>query len=248
MDEVADLLAGYPFDVLLGSVHWLGAWRFDVLDDPAGAGRVGRPRTSTQVWDEYTRAMEELGGLRGLRRLRPSRPGQDRRPGAGGARRVLRPDRRGGGALGHGRRALVGRLAEAGAARSTRPHRCSSGSSTAGVPLTTASDAHTLPDVADRADDLRSLLAAGRGHRAAGVPGAPALRRPVPGGPVRGADGGLTGGHAGRAGLRAHQPGRRPARPSPAAARHLGDPGRPVLLRPGPAGPDGAAEAREPRR
>jgi histidinol-phosphatase (PHP family) len=28
----------------------------------------------------------------------------------------------------------------------------------AGVPLTTASDAHSLPDVADRADDLRSLL------------------------------------------------------------------------------------------
>ena len=28
-----------------------------------------------------------------------------------------------------------------------------------GVPLTTASDAHALPDVADRADDLRDLLA-----------------------------------------------------------------------------------------
>jgi histidinol-phosphatase (PHP family) len=28
----------------------------------------------------------------------------------------------------------------------------------AGVPLTTASDAHSLPDVADRAGDLRSLL------------------------------------------------------------------------------------------
>jgi len=34
MDQVADLLAGYPFDVLLGSVHWLGTWRFDVLNDP----------------------------------------------------------------------------------------------------------------------------------------------------------------------------------------------------------------------
>jgi histidinol-phosphatase (PHP family) len=29
-----------------------------------------------------------------------------------------------------------------------------------GVPLTTASDAHSLPDVADRADDLRDLLVA----------------------------------------------------------------------------------------
>jgi len=34
MDEVAALLAGYPFDVLLGSVHWVGGWRFDDLDDP----------------------------------------------------------------------------------------------------------------------------------------------------------------------------------------------------------------------
>ena len=32
MDKVAALLAGYPFDVLLGSVHWIGAWLFDVLD------------------------------------------------------------------------------------------------------------------------------------------------------------------------------------------------------------------------
>ena len=26
MDHVARLLDGYPFDVLLGSVHWLGSW------------------------------------------------------------------------------------------------------------------------------------------------------------------------------------------------------------------------------
>ena len=113
MDEVAGLLAGYPFDVLLGSVHWLGAWRFDVLDDPlvmaewdvrdidAGVGRVHPGHGGA-------------GRVGGLRRLRPSRPGQDRRTGADGARRVLRPDHRGGGAVGHGRRALVGRVEEAG--------------------------------------------------------------------------------------------------------------------------------------
>ena len=33
MDDVSALLAGYPFDVLLGSVHWIDAWRFDDLDD-----------------------------------------------------------------------------------------------------------------------------------------------------------------------------------------------------------------------
>ena len=43
-----------------------------------------------------------------------------------------------------------------------------------GVPLTTASDAHTLPDVADRAGDLRDLLPRGRGRPAAGVTGADA--------------------------------------------------------------------------
>ncbi|MDP9019988.1 MAG: PHP domain-containing protein, partial [Actinomycetota bacterium] len=35
MHQVAELLAGYPFDVLLGSVHWLGSWGFDNLDDEA---------------------------------------------------------------------------------------------------------------------------------------------------------------------------------------------------------------------
>ena len=32
MDEVAALLDGYPFDVLLGSVHWIGAWQFDSIE------------------------------------------------------------------------------------------------------------------------------------------------------------------------------------------------------------------------
>ena len=113
MDEVAGLLDGYPFDVLLGSVHWSGTWRFDVLNDPEVMAEW-EVRDIDAVWDEYTRAMEELGAVRGVRRLRPSRPGQDRRAGARGAGRVLRPDHRGRGALGHGRRAVLGRLEEAG--------------------------------------------------------------------------------------------------------------------------------------
>jgi len=60
MDQVADLLAGYPFDVLLGSVHWLGAWRFDVLEEPLVLAEW-EGRDVDAVWDEYTRAMEELG-------------------------------------------------------------------------------------------------------------------------------------------------------------------------------------------
>src|SRR5579871_1723958 len=59
MDVVASLLAGYPFDVLLGSVHWLGAWRFDVLDDPVTMAEWSA-RDVDAVGDAYTRAMEEL--------------------------------------------------------------------------------------------------------------------------------------------------------------------------------------------
>jgi histidinol-phosphatase (PHP family) len=42
MDQVAALLCGYPFDVLLGSVHWLGAWLFDDLSDGVAQAEWGR--------------------------------------------------------------------------------------------------------------------------------------------------------------------------------------------------------------
>ena len=158
MDDVADLLAGYPFDVLLGSVHWLGTWRFDVLSDPQVLAEWDH-RDIDQVWEEYTRAMEELGGLGGVRRVRPPGPGQDRRAGPRRPRRVLRPHHRGGGAVGHGRRGVLGRLAQAGGGGVPGPSAAPKRFVDHGVPLTTASDAHTLPDVAERADDLRALLA-----------------------------------------------------------------------------------------
>ena len=59
-----------------------------------------------------------------------------------------------------------------------------------GVPLTTASDAHSLPDVADRADDLRDLLHGAGVDPAAGLPRPPAPRRRSPVGPRP--DGGLS--------------------------------------------------------
>ena len=43
MEEVGVLLAGYPFDVLLGSVHWLGCWMFDVLESETVVAGVGTP-------------------------------------------------------------------------------------------------------------------------------------------------------------------------------------------------------------
>ena len=232
MDEVAELLAGYPFDVLLGSVHWLGAWRFDVLNDPLVMAEWD-VRDIDAVWDEYTRAMEELGAsgvcdvfahpdLVKIAGRVPAVPDEF-------YDRITEAAVRSGMAAelsSAGWRKPVGEEYPAPPLLKRFVER--------GVPLTTASDAHTLPDVADRADDLRDLLTGAGVTRLQGFRD----RRPydVPVAPARtGAD----RGHPGRAGLRAHQPRRRAAGPPPAPARHLGDPGRPVLLRPGPAGPGG---------
>lgn len=59
MDQVATILAGYPFDVLLGSVHWIGAWGFDNLDVPAFAQEWDH-RSIESVWDSYTLSLEEI--------------------------------------------------------------------------------------------------------------------------------------------------------------------------------------------
>ncbi|MGH8974034.1 MAG: PHP domain-containing protein, partial [Acidimicrobiia bacterium] len=63
MDEVAALLAGWPFDLLLGSVHWLGSWGFDQIGEPA-VDREWQAREAEAVWDAYTGAIEELAATR----------------------------------------------------------------------------------------------------------------------------------------------------------------------------------------
>ena len=63
MDDVATLLAGYPFDVLLGSVHWLGPWMFDVLDEPVQVAEWSS-RGTEAAWRDYTEALEELAASR----------------------------------------------------------------------------------------------------------------------------------------------------------------------------------------
>jgi histidinol-phosphatase (PHP family) len=156
MDEVATLLAGYPFDVLLGSVHWLGAWRFDVLDDPLTMAEW-EARDVDAVWDAYTRAMEELAASGTCDVL--AHPDLVKVAG----RRPAIPDE------------CYDRIAEAAATSGMAAELSSAGWRKPvgeeypappllrrfvdrGVPLTTASDAHSLPDVADRADALRGLL------------------------------------------------------------------------------------------
>ncbi len=157
MDEVAGLLADYPFDVLLGSVHWLGAWRFDVLNDPTVMAEW-EVRDIDAVWDEYTRAMEELGAsgvcdvfahpdLVKIAGLVPAVPDEF-------YDRIAEAAVRSGMAAelsSAGWRKPVGEEYPAPPLLKRFVER--------GVPLTTASDAHALPDVADRADDLRDLLA-----------------------------------------------------------------------------------------
>jgi len=158
MDDVARLLHGYPFDVLLGSVHWLGAWGFDNWEVPAFAA-AWESRAVEDIWRTYTDALEELA--------------------ASGTCDVLaHPDL----VKVYGRRPGVAtidechaRMADA-AARSGMAAEVSSAGlrkpadeaypapslldafNRLGVPVTTASDAHHLDHVADRRPELRQLL------------------------------------------------------------------------------------------
>jgi histidinol-phosphatase (PHP family) len=156
MDEVAQLLAGYPFDVLLGSVHWIGGWRFDDLGDPASMAEWSARRVD-DCWEGYTTALEELA--------------------ASGTCDVLaHPDLiKVAGHIPGAPAEWWDRIAEAAVASGMAAELSSAGwrkpvgeqypalpllqqFADRGVPLTTASDAHRLEHVADCADALRGLL------------------------------------------------------------------------------------------
>jgi histidinol-phosphatase (PHP family) len=172
MDKVATLLAGYPFDVLLGSVHWLGTWRFDDLGDPVSMAQWPA-RAVDHVWDEYTRAMEELAAsgtcdvlahpdLVKVAGHRPDAPEEwwdrlaEAAAAAGMAAEVSSAGWRKPVASAYPDAGLLARFA----AR--------------GVPFTTASDAHHGEHVAHRAGDLAALL------RGAGIDTLRAYRHRVP--------------------------------------------------------------------
>lgn len=59
MDVVADLLRGYPLDVLLGSIHWIDDWPFDHVSDAFVQSRWAEVGVE-YAWEAYTRALEEL--------------------------------------------------------------------------------------------------------------------------------------------------------------------------------------------
>jgi len=59
MDAVSSLLGEYPFDVLIGSVHWLGSWCFDDIDNQVQMHQW-TVRDVDQCWADYAIAIEEL--------------------------------------------------------------------------------------------------------------------------------------------------------------------------------------------
>jgi histidinol-phosphatase (PHP family) len=140
----------------LGSVHWLGAWRFDDIDVPLQMDEWSTRKVDT-CWEQYTEALEELA--------------------ASGACDVLaHPDLiKVAGYVPDAPAEWWDRMAEAAASSGMAAELSSAGwrkpvgeqypalplmerFAARGVPFTTASDAHRLEQVADRAADLRGLL------------------------------------------------------------------------------------------
>jgi histidinol-phosphatase (PHP family) len=155
---VAGLLAGYPFDVLLGSVHWVGAWRFDDLDDPASMAEWSA-REVDACWDAYTGAMEELAASRSCDVL--AHPDLIKVTGHVPDAPAEWWDRLAEAAEASG---MAAEVSSAGWRKPVDEQYPAAGLLdrfvARGVPLTTASDAHRLEHVAERADDLRAVLAA----------------------------------------------------------------------------------------
>ena len=156
MDRVADVLRGYPFDVLLGSVHWIGGWGFDILGDPV-VDAEWDARSIESVWDGYTRCLEELAASGVCDVL--AHPDLCKLTG----RVPAVPDE------------WYDRMAEAAASSGMAAEVSSAGIRkpigeaypappllarfhARGVPVTTASDAHDRSTVADHRPELRALL------------------------------------------------------------------------------------------
>jgi histidinol-phosphatase (PHP family) len=158
MDDVARLLADYPFDVLLGSVHWVGGWRFDDLSDPVSM-QEWSTRQVDACWEAYTEALEELAATRTCDVL--AHPDLIKVAGHVPAAPQEWWDRMAEAAVSSG---MAAEVSSAGWRKPVGEQYPALGLLerfvAGGVALTTASDAHHLEHVADRADDLRALLTA----------------------------------------------------------------------------------------
>lgn len=65
MDEVSALLAQYPFDVLIGSVHWIGTWQFDDIDNELQM-KEWTVRSVDEAWHQYATRLEELAATKAV--------------------------------------------------------------------------------------------------------------------------------------------------------------------------------------
>ncbi len=165
MDDVAALVAQYPFDVLIGSVHWLGTWQFDDIDNETHM-EGWRTRSVDAAWADYTTALEELAATRCVDVL--AHPDLIKVAG----HFASRPE------------PLWERMAAAAAAVDVSVECSSSGwfkpvgeqypaegfldrLVARGVTFTTASDAHRLERVGSRAGDLATMLEARGVHELA---------------------------------------------------------------------------------
>lgn len=158
MDELSEYYAQFPFDVLIGSVHWLGTWTFDDIDVPVMM-REWEVRDVDAAWDEYTRTLEELAATRAvdvlahpdLVKVNGNWPGDpsgfwDRMAEAAAAADVSMECSSAGWVKPVGEQYPSAGLIDRLAAR--------------GVTFTTASDAHELERVGERVGDLADLLEA----------------------------------------------------------------------------------------
>jgi histidinol-phosphatase (PHP family) len=165
MGEVSELFAQYPFDVLIGSVHWLGTWQLDDVDNEVNM-HEWQVRDVDQCWKNYTIALDELCATNSVDVL-------------------AHPDLiKVAGFIPEGPSEYWDAMAES-AARVDISLECSSAGwkkpvgeqypaagfldrlVQRGVTFTTASDAHHLERVGERADDLATMLEARGVHELA---------------------------------------------------------------------------------
>jgi len=156
-DAVAEVLTAYPFDVLLGSVHWLGSWLFDAYDTPVFAAEWDL-RSVDDVWSAYVDAVDDLArsghvdviAHADVIKVAGRRPadlaGFEDRLGAALARSDVAVE-----------------VSSAGWRKPiNEPYpsmRLLQSLRDAGVPLTTASDAHRVEQLGYRFDELYAVLA-----------------------------------------------------------------------------------------
>ncbi|MGD0054452.1 MAG: histidinol-phosphatase [Acidimicrobiales bacterium] len=156
MDIVSPILAQYPFDVLIGSVHWLGSWQFDDYEVPTHF-HEWTVRDVDQCWADYTVAIEELAAANAVDVL--AHVDLIKVAGFQASDRAPFWDLMASAAAGAD---LSVECSSAGWKKPVGEQYPSEGLIerlvAQGVTFTTASDAHSLERVGERADDLADLL------------------------------------------------------------------------------------------